>query len=42
AAEAFGVKEKKVRKAAKKGKLDARKSGKVWLVRREDAAAKYA
>jgi excisionase family DNA binding protein len=36
AAKEYGLKAKRLRKAAKAGKLSARKAGKHWLIRRAD------
>jgi hypothetical protein len=37
----FGISEQAVRKAASAGWIPARKAGKVWLIRRRDAAARW-
>jgi uncharacterized protein (DUF433 family) len=37
----FGVSEQAIREAAAKGWIPARKEGKVWLIRRQDALARW-
>ena len=37
----FGVSEQAVRKAASQGWIPARKAGKIWLIRRSDALARW-